>query len=338
MVISGGTATLLGPITGRRPGRGHEERGQRLHRAVELRAGRDLRGHRGVHARGAGAGLGAAGAVGGDAVAGRPRPARPPGLTGAGPAPIIASLNGDSSPRRGGRPARRRSGRQRGRSPPAKVVDPAARGPARLCAPHAHVPRRPVHGRLSVLLRHLHEPARQDGRRPRPLGRHGQLRRAVPRRGVPAHGVEQRRLHRGRRRAEVRVRADDGADPRPGAALQQLLPRAPVRAVGGAGRHRVAQLALDLRRPERLPEQLPDHLSPEQQHHLLAVRPRAGHGLRHRRRRVGRHAALLDDLPGRAAGHPPGAVRGGRDRRGLRRPAVLLRDGAAPAGRSSSPP
>ena len=59
-----------------------------------------------------------------------------------------------------------------------------------------------------------------------------------------------------------------------------------------------------LRRPERLPEQLPDHLSPEQHHHLLAVRPALADGLRHRGRGVGRHAALLDDLPGRAAGHP----------------------------------
>ena len=39
---------------------------------------------------------------------------------------------------------------------------------------------------------------------------------------------------------------------------------------------------------------------------------------------------LLDDLPGRAAGHPQGALRGGRDRRRLHHPAVLLRDGAAP--------
>ena len=64
MVISGGTATLLGPIAGAAARRHHEERGERLYRALELRARRDLRRHRHLHARRAGAGLGPAVALG----------------------------------------------------------------------------------------------------------------------------------------------------------------------------------------------------------------------------------------------------------------------------------
>ena len=46
MVISGGAGTLLGPIVGAGAGGGGQERGQRLHRALELPARRDLRRHR----------------------------------------------------------------------------------------------------------------------------------------------------------------------------------------------------------------------------------------------------------------------------------------------------
>ena len=64
MVISGGTATLLGPIVGAAHRRHHEERGERLYRALELRARRDLRRHHHASCRRAGAGLGAAVALG----------------------------------------------------------------------------------------------------------------------------------------------------------------------------------------------------------------------------------------------------------------------------------
>ena len=60
------------------------------------------------------------------------------------------------------------------------------------------------------------------------------------------------------------------------------------------------ELALDLRRPQRPAQQLPDHLRPQQQHHLLALQPESGHGLRDRGGGVGGHALLRHDLPGRA--------------------------------------
>src|SRR5207237_2798416 len=60
MVISGGTGTLLGPIAGAGPCRDHEERRERLYRALEFCSRRDLRRHRHLYAGGAGAGLGAA--------------------------------------------------------------------------------------------------------------------------------------------------------------------------------------------------------------------------------------------------------------------------------------
>ena len=63
--------------------------------------------------------------------------------------------------------------------------------------------------------------------------------------------------------------------------------------------------------------------------------PEPRHGLRHRGRRLGGHAVLHDDVPGGAPGDPQGALRGGRDRRGLDRPAVLLRDHPAAQARSS---
>ena len=69
MVIAGGTATLLGPIIGAGPGRDHEERRERLHRALELRPRRHLRRHRRLHAGGAGAGDRAIGPVDGLGVA-----------------------------------------------------------------------------------------------------------------------------------------------------------------------------------------------------------------------------------------------------------------------------
>ena len=47
-----------------------------------------------------------------------------------------------------------------------------------------------------------------------------ELRRAVPRRGVPSHRLEQRRLHGRRRRPQVPHRPHHGADPGPGAPLQ----------------------------------------------------------------------------------------------------------------------
>ena len=68
MVISGGSGTLLGPIVGAAIVVDHEERGERLHRALEPRARRDLHPHHQLHAGGPGAGLGAA-------VARRPRQA-----------------------------------------------------------------------------------------------------------------------------------------------------------------------------------------------------------------------------------------------------------------------
>ena len=60
------------------------------------------------------------------------------------------------------------------------------------------------------------------------------------------------------------------------------------------------------------------------EHHLLALRSPPRHGVRHRRRGVGGHALLHDELPGRAPGDPQGALRGRRDRRRLDRPAVPL--------------
>ena len=64
MVIAGGTAHAVRPDRRRGAGRGHEGRRQRLHRALELRARRDLRADRRVHAGGLGARLGAAVALG----------------------------------------------------------------------------------------------------------------------------------------------------------------------------------------------------------------------------------------------------------------------------------
>ncbi len=48
------------------------------------------------------------------------------------------------------------------------------------------------------------------------------------------------------------------------------------------------ELALDLRRPERLSQQLPDHVPHHARHHLVALAIPAGHGVRDRRRRLGR--------------------------------------------------
>ena len=64
MVISGGTATLLGPDRGRGHRRRDEERGERLYRALEPGARRHLHRHHHLHAGGAGAGHGAAVALG----------------------------------------------------------------------------------------------------------------------------------------------------------------------------------------------------------------------------------------------------------------------------------
>ena len=50
MVISGGAGTLLGPVVGAALVVDHEERGQRLYRALEFGARRDLRRHRHLHA------------------------------------------------------------------------------------------------------------------------------------------------------------------------------------------------------------------------------------------------------------------------------------------------
>ena len=55
MVISGGAGTLLGPDRRRRIGGRRQERGQRLHRALEHAARRDLRRHRHPDAGGPGA-------------------------------------------------------------------------------------------------------------------------------------------------------------------------------------------------------------------------------------------------------------------------------------------
>ena len=74
MVISGGTATLLGPIVGRGDRRHHEERGERLYRALEPGARRHLRRHHHLHAGRAGARLGAAVALGWQALRAAPTP------------------------------------------------------------------------------------------------------------------------------------------------------------------------------------------------------------------------------------------------------------------------
>ena len=83
MVISGGTGTLLGPIAGAGARRRHEERGERVYRALELRPRRHLRRHRRLHAGGLRAGHGAALAMGGGRVAAARRGAgaRPRGGT-----------------------------------------------------------------------------------------------------------------------------------------------------------------------------------------------------------------------------------------------------------------
>ena len=64
MVIAGGTGTLARPDRRRGAGGDHEERRQRLYRALELCARRDLRADRRVHAGGVGAWLGATVALG----------------------------------------------------------------------------------------------------------------------------------------------------------------------------------------------------------------------------------------------------------------------------------
>ena len=153
-----------------------------------------------------------------------------------------------------------------------------------------------------------------------------ELRRAVPRRRLPPDGLEQHRLHGRRRRHQVRASASTMAlildQERRFNNLFRTLLFVPW---AMPDRHRVPELALDLRRPLRLPQQLPDHLPHHPRHHLLALRPEPRHGLRHRRRGLGGHALLHDDVPGRAPGDPQGALRGRRDRRRLDRPAVLLR-------------
>ncbi len=205
------------------------------------------------------------------------------------------------------------------------AVPRPGRDGARLRHPDPDLPRHPGPRRLPLLHRHLPVAPEQDGRRPGTVRRLPELRRSVPGRPVPPDGVQQRRLHRRRRRPEVRAGADDGPGPRPGAALQQLLPDAALRSLGDTHRHRVPELAVDLRRSLRLPQQLPDHLPHHEEHHLLALRSEPRHGLCHRGRGLGGHALLHHDVPGGAPGDSQGALRGRRDRRGLDRPAVLLR-------------
>src|SRR6185503_18742535 len=155
-----------------------------------------------------------------------------------------------------------------------------------------------------------------------------QLRHPRPRRRVLAGDPQHLRLHHRHHRPQAAGRPRDGPRDQPALPGPESRPRLPAPALHRADHPQHGCLDVDLRSYLQRHQLGARERRGGQRRLLLARQQDARDGVDHHRQHLARHSFLRHHPPGRAADHLPGSLRGGRDRRRHRPPALPLRDPA----------